>query len=387
MNLSANGLPARVVLSLLATAGFFYVNIMPAIVQGLVDALGFSQREAGLVGSANLYGASTGALLAVLLVKRLPWRATSRVLLGLLVAADAASLLLHAATALMALRFLHGIAAGTLVGIVYAVMARTTEPDRTFGVLLFVQFGLGGLGVLLLPGLVPVYGTAVLFGVLIAFSVVAFCLIPLLEPYAQPLAAPATAHTASRRPGLLLVLTLGAILLFQAGNMALFPYVIGIGDAAGLQRTFITPVLAASSWVGLGGSALVVWLGTRFGRAWPLALAIVLTAAGNGALLWSHLPAAYLLGNLGVGVTWAFVMPYLLGMCAAFDPGGRLAALGGFASKLGLATGPLVAALLIGEREYARVILASVAVLIASLALVLVPALHLGRTRETEPLG
>ena len=40
---------------------------------------------------------------------------------------------------------------------------------------------------------------------------------------------------------------------------------------------WVSFTLAASSWVGLGGSALVVWLATRYGRLWPLALAILLT--------------------------------------------------------------------------------------------------------------
>ena len=53
-----NGAAARLMLAFLGTAGLFYENIMPAIVSGLIDGLGFSNREAGLVGSANMYGCS-----------------------------------------------------------------------------------------------------------------------------------------------------------------------------------------------------------------------------------------------------------------------------------------------------------------------------------------
>src|SRR3546814_2051198 len=63
-------------LALVATAGFFYVNIMSAIVDGLVTALGFSNEQAGTVGAANIYGASVGSLIAVLLVRRVRWRPT-----------------------------------------------------------------------------------------------------------------------------------------------------------------------------------------------------------------------------------------------------------------------------------------------------------------------
>ena len=56
-----NGAAARLMLAFLGTAGLFYVNIMPAIVSGLIDGLGFTNREAGLVGSANMYGIDEGS--------------------------------------------------------------------------------------------------------------------------------------------------------------------------------------------------------------------------------------------------------------------------------------------------------------------------------------
>ena len=49
-------------------------------------------------------------------------------------------------------------------------------------------------------------------------------------------------------------------------------------------------------------------------------------------------------------------MPYLLGMCAEFDEGGQAAAFGGFASKMGLASGPLLGALLLKEENYSLLI-------------------------------
>ena len=62
-----------------------------------------------------------------------------------------------------------------------------------------------------------------------------------------------------------LLLSLLATFFFQAGNMAVFAYVIGLGKADGLGMDFISPVLAAASWVGIAGSGLVILLSTRFG--------------------------------------------------------------------------------------------------------------------------
>ena len=55
--------PFEIFLAFLASAGLFYVNIMPAIVDGLKEGLAFTDRQAGFVASANVYGAAVGAAL------------------------------------------------------------------------------------------------------------------------------------------------------------------------------------------------------------------------------------------------------------------------------------------------------------------------------------
>ena len=82
------GLLACVLLAFLATAGLFYVNIMAALVAGLIDGLGFTNRQAGFVGSANVYGAACGAMIAVFLVRRFPWRRIEVVALSVLLMLD-----------------------------------------------------------------------------------------------------------------------------------------------------------------------------------------------------------------------------------------------------------------------------------------------------------
>ncbi len=219
-----DSLIAAVLLAFLATAGLFYVNIMPALVSGLVDGLGFSQRNAGLVGSANVYGAALGALIAVFLVKRIAWRPTAFMALIAMIAVDLVSTFMKTPEWLIGARFCHGIIGGLLVGIGFAVIARTRVPDRSFGMLLVVQYGLGGLGVLVLPRLVPLYGTPVLFLALSAFSLVTLAILPFLADYPKreapaPKKAGAGGRSATR--WLLLALALIAVFLFQAGNMAL----------------------------------------------------------------------------------------------------------------------------------------------------------------------
>jgi predicted MFS family arabinose efflux permease len=376
-----NGEIARVLLAFLATAGLFYVNIMPALVSGLIDGAGFSNREAGMVGSSNVYGAALGALVAVFLVKRINWRRASYALLVGLIAMDLLSMMVHQFLPLLMMRFAHGFVGGMLVGIGFSIIARTTHPDRTFGYLLVVQFGLGGAGLMVLPPLVPVIGTGVLFGSLIGFSLVTLLMVPFLTDYPiDSVKRPAIAGEPGIQRGPL-ALSLLATFLFQAGNMAVYAYVIGLGQAAGLSMEFISPTLAAAAWIGIVGSGLVIVLPTRLGRTLPLGTAILVTAVATWALNYSGVSLVYIVANCVVGITWAFGIPYLLGMCAQFDKAGQMAALGGFASKMGLASGPMIAALVVGADNYSLVVNLGAAALVICLLAALLPMRLLDRSR------
>ncbi|NOR36817.1 MAG: MFS transporter [Woeseiaceae bacterium] len=378
-----NGEIARVLLAFLATAGLFYVNIMPALVDGLIESLGFSNRDAGLVGAANMYGAATGALTAVFLVKHINWRTVAVALLFGLIAIDLTSMILTSANALIGTRFVHGCVGGMLVGIGFAVMSRTTKVERTFGYLLTIQFGLGGLGLMYLPSLVPEFGTKALFMSLIAFSTVTLMMLPFLSDYPpKEQKVEGTTRTGSIK---LIALALLATFFFQAANMSIFAYVIGIGRNAMLEMDFISNVLGVAAWIAIVGSVLVILLSTRFGRTVPVGIAIVLTAFSLWLLHFSDIKpggwetSVYWWSNVLWGITWAFVISYLLGMCSEFDTTGQMAAMGGFASKMGLASGPAIAALMVGDNNYSLLINMSVVALILCLVVMIIPARVLDR--------
>jgi MFS transporter, DHA1 family, inner membrane transport protein len=346
------GLLACVLLAFLATAGLFYVNIMPALVAGLIDGLGFTNRQAGFVGSANVYGAACGALLAVFLVRRLPWRRVELVALSLLLVLDLVSTQVTSAAPLIALRFVHGVVGGVSVGIGLAVIARTKIPDRAFGMLLTVQYGAGGLGIMFLPGLAHRFGPRVLFLALAAFTLVTLLMLPFLAEYPprdRVAAAIANPGGIKRRP---LVQTLVAVFLFQAANMGLSAFLFPLGRHYGLADGFISTTLGVANWIGALGSIAVIWLAGRFGRTTPIVAVMGLSLAGTAAFLKSDLELAFIAANVVTAIGWSFLIPYFFGMCADFDPAGRSATLAGFFSKMGLASGPAVAALLLGHDNY-----------------------------------
>ena len=366
---------ARVFLAFLTSAGLYYVNIMPAIVAGLIEALGFTNQQAGNVASANMYGAAFGALTIVFFIKRLNWQLVSTLFLSALIAIDLVSMRLSDPTILIVARFCHGFIGGMLIGVGFSLIARTYEPDRTFGVLLFVQYGFGGLGIIFIPGLVPQFGTQVLFYSLIAFSVVTFIMLPFLPEYAidtdKEKETKSVGNGVQKLP---MALCLATIFLFQAANMGLFAFIIGLGEYYNLELGFISTTLGIASWTGLAGAGLVILIGSRFGYLKSLLGGIAFTVLAIWALLYSNVPWIWVMSNCLVGITWAFVISYLLGLASRFDATGQMAAMGGFASKLGLASGPAVTAMLLGKDNYELIIIVAIVVMVITAVTVWMPS-------------
>ncbi|GAB2676620.1 MFS transporter [Aliiglaciecola aliphaticivorans] len=379
----SNGALARIFLAFLTTAGIFYINIMPALVSGLIEGLNFTNQQAGFVSSSNLYGAAAGALLAVFIVKHINWKKWAYVLLLTILLVDFLSIFITSPTIMVIIRGAHGLVGGLLVGIGFAVISRTRDADKTFGYLLLIQWGLGGLGIMYLPAMVPEYGTSALFIALMSFTFISLAMLPFLPSYPVAATDPLAKLPAKvrRQP---LVLTLLAIFLFQAANMGLFAYVIGLGKAEGLTMDFMSPALASASWVALLGSMLVILIGTKYGRTMPLIAAIIVTAICTWVLIYSEVSMVYLIANVLIGITWAFALPYMFGICSELDKAGQLAALGGFASKMGLASGPMAAALLLNDDSYETVIYFSCILLIVCSAVIFWPARLLDSDKKTS---
>ena len=378
-----DGLLACVLLAFLATAGLFYVNIMPALVAGLIDGLGFTNRQAGFVGSANVYGAACGALVAVFLVRRLPWRKVEVVALLMLLSLDLISTQVTSAGPLIALRFVHGVVGGTSVGVGLGVMARTAIPDRAFGMLLTVQYGAGGLGIMFLPGLAHQFGPKVLFLALAAFTAITLIMLPFLAAYPPREQAATPARAAGRVQRGPLIRTLVAVFLFQASNMGLSAFIIPLARHYGLADPFISRTIGVANWIGVLGSLAVIWMAGRINRTVPIVGVLLLSIVGTAAFLRSDIGLVFITANIATAIAWSFLIPYFFGMCADFDPAGQSATLAGFFSKMGLASGPAAAAFLLGQDNYALLIGVSLIGLVLCGLAVTAPArlLDSGRTR------
>jgi predicted MFS family arabinose efflux permease len=376
---------ASLLLAFLSSAGLFYVNIFPAITNALMEGAGLSTVEAGQITSANAMGAAFGAFFITLLIRRIPhWKLAAVALLFSLITMDIITIQQESPAILVPLRFGHGFLGGCLVGLGFSVIARTALPSVAFSLLLVTQYGGGALGLWLLPPLVPEFGPYVPFYALIMFCLVTLCMVPFLSAYPLPAkkaVVAAAEHTNS--PGIRLFplgLTLLALFLFQAANMALFAFIFGLGKHYELTMEFMSPAIGVANIVAIGGALLAAYTGIKYKLLKPLLLALLCSATATGLFLFSDKQAVYFVANCITGVAWAFCVPYFLTMSAKFDEAGQMAALGGFASKMGLACGPIVAGYVLStDGSYPALIGVTIAVIAACVVIAMVPAKDLDR--------
>ena len=343
-------------LSILATAGLFYVNLGGPFLSAFVDGLSVERDAAGFIVSANKYGAAFGGLLAAIFIKKLIWRKSAYTLLFILISIDIISSQIPNANLLIFIRFLHGSIGGFLVGIGLSVIARTSFPDRVFGMLMVVQYSFGSIGIFTVPRLVDAFGYSAVFFVLITFSIMTLLILPLIPDPKDKEETISTTGVLSLHSKALLGICLMSLFLFQASNMGVADFAFELGKDIDLTNNEISNLLTIANIISISGGAFAYLIATRFGRTLPLLFGFTIASLFTYLLNFSENITIYFVANSVTGITWGFVIPYLLGLAATFDKYGQMAALAGFVSKIGLASGPLIASFLIIDYGFSAII-------------------------------
>jgi predicted MFS family arabinose efflux permease len=373
-----------VMLALVAMAGPLYVDLMPALIATLRAEYGLRPGEAGFVAGVNGYGSMIGALLALVLVSRIPWRASLFGLLAVLTLADLLTMAVRDYPTLLSIRFIHGVAGGLLVGITYALMSQTADPRHSFGVLFVCHFGFGGVGIAMSSLLADKMHSGIVFGILAGFGLIAAALVLLLPRFGQPGAVSAPRPRQKMRfISLPTFLKVAGIFLFQAANLGLGAFLIGIAVDVGQPRAFAGLVVGLGLIAGVPGSLFMIFLSNRLGW-WPVAPALLAAGFAKLLVLYGTTASGFALGVAVVYLTMAVALPYVMSACAQADRDGYSAVLGGFASKLGLACGPIAAGFLYVQGSSILVVASAATTVLAAAVFAL--AFRLQNDRTGAPL-
>ena len=380
-SLAPNGIAARVSLAIVASAGILYANLSPVIISGLARGSDFTSEAAGYVFAGNMYGTAIGGFAIIFLINQLNWKWVAVALATLLICSDLLSARFGTADVLYIIRFIHGLIGGALVGVGMSVIARTENPERTIAFAIVIQLSLGGIGAAVLTPLLATIGVSAVWIALTSLSALALVLLPLLDRYPVTNSRDGHPPSAERAPRSHILLALAALFSFQAGQMAAFAYRIELGTHYGFEASLVSLVIAVSLLTGAPSGLVVAWWSTRSGRLLPACIGVVLMTSVTGMLL---IPHYWVFGAASVGfaVFFALSFPYLLGVASEMDNSGQMAAIGAFVSSLGLATGPAIAAALLGENNHERVLIFACTALATSAVLVFGPSRMLDRREK-----
>ena len=377
---------AYLFVAFVATAGIFYINIQPGIVSALVEGLGFTDQQAGRAMAMNSYGATLGAFLAFFWLGGWHWKYKIASLFLLLITIELTTQFVSSPQLMTIWRFLAGTVGGVTVGLGFSILSRLNSTDRAFGTLLALQFLLGSVIIYIRSWIEAQVGVYGVFYVLAIFVAVSLCMVFFLDDYdvaEQPVDGDKPAPGIWSQVTGIVVLALLAVVLYQSSANAVWTYVERIGAQLSMPGEQVSTYVSSAFLLSMPAALIPILIGNRFGRLPMIASGIVLASAGVLLLAASDDPSLYFTGSLLLNISWAYTLAYLLALVASFDKAGRIAILGGTASKLGLATGPMLGSTLIGDGSFTLMLICSTAGFALCLLLALRPTLTLDRQRST----
>jgi predicted MFS family arabinose efflux permease len=351
--------------------GGLVAQMSPFVVNGLMDGLALSERDAGLVLTVEFLALAIAALAIAPALPRLSARHVALTAATLTLLAQGASIFAVDWASLLLMRGIAGVGEGVLWAVSLSVIAvRSTNADKIYG---YFQIAWAVVSIVLFSIAGSVTAAFAHRGILALIAGVVLLLVPLLflVPRGCTDIKQTVAAAAGEASPFLGVLTLAVVGLFLTAGAAVYSFSAPMGERAGLDTYAIGHAFTVGHLFGLAGAVLATWLNVRAGRALPITVSCLAFAAVVLMLcLWRE-PTAFVSALLSSIMLYYFSTPYLLGLAAALDHTGRWAAAAGSAYLFGFAAGPLLAGATIAARGYSGLAAVCVALMVPVLGLAL----------------
>ncbi len=334
----------------LGVIGSIVFLLLPMLIGAFTENLALSAAQVGLLGSADMTGMFIAAMVATGWVRNYNWRVIATLACGLLIVCHILSGFVQSFVPLFLIRVLAGFAGGSLMSIALTSLGDTRQPARFFALFIAGQLTLGGLGLWLFPGFLAQSGLGGVFVSLAVVVLLTTLFIPFIPQQGREI-GPAVPSPSNDRvkyhamlPGLMALL---ACFIFNLGIMAVWAYLERMGNAAGLEASFIGSTLAVSLLGALFGALLAAVIADRFGRVIPLIITVMVQVIALLLLGGELSRNSFLAGVMLFAFAWNFPVPFQLAITVSMDVSGRLVVLFLSAVKLGYAAAPVIAAQLI----------------------------------------
>ncbi len=348
-------------------ASLLALGVLPVLLGSLADEHRLGAADIGLAAMAELLSMGVVTGLAGMALKPRRLRLIGVLALIGLVASDLA-VLGASGPPILALRAAAGAMEGLLLWITVGMIARTVTPERWAGVFFTSQvFAQLALAVVLALWVMPRFGANGGFAALAAASLVGVA--PALTG-PRRFAALQTSSGQGGAPPPRGWIALGALLIYISANGAVSVYLQSLAHQAGLSADVARTALWTSLVAQVAGAAAATALagGVRYFTVFLItsaAFLIVWYVFSRQASAWLFI-AANALG----GLAFLFLAPFVTPMIIDADPSRRAALQSGAAQLLGAALGPLLAALVVGDRDVHGVLWLALGLMLTGLAVV-----------------
>jgi predicted MFS family arabinose efflux permease len=359
--------------ALVTSVGALFFNLMPLLVGALADERGYGEAQLGVFAAAGLAGVTLATATTPFWVRRVRWRRTIRVASGVAAAGYALAAVVATHAALVACMVGVGVAVAVAYAPALACIADTRDPDRSFGVTVFLQVTLGAVCAMAVSGIEAAWGVAGILRSLGAMTLSSLLLAHWIPDRGRAHEAD-TGASGTRRSSIGVLLGLLGILVFYLAVVGVWGFLELIGNAAGVADDHVVVAITLALLVGGLGALTAAVLSQRISQ--PVGIAI-----GSIALVLSFLAlhvgegyAAYLASTIGMNAAWNFGVSYQMALVAVLDVTGRFTVLVTAATGVGGMLGPALAGLLASEGSYGPVLAMGACATAVSLALFLLAA-------------
>jgi len=304
----------------------------------------------------QIFSFENGAFFITLLLASGPIARMSRArtaLAGILVliVGNIASAYADSLTALLIARAITGIGAGLISAAGTAAAASSRQPERVFAIITVLHNIVLAAQYKIIPYVMTQTDPT---GCYLMMAVVGVASLPLCRWLLPPRKSDAdegglVTLLLSAPNRMLAVAVMLGMFVFEAGQSGIFTFVDQIGIQAGLDADHRGTVLSVTSFMGLTGGVLAAWLGTRFGRVWPISIGLGLNVVAAAGLAVFESSFAYSALNLLWALAYNFLLPYLMGALATLDDRGRWAVAGDSFWNGGAVPGPWIAGVMVEE--------------------------------------
>jgi MFS family permease len=382
--------PLRTFISIAAgfTAAQTSVTASPYFLGALISDRHFTASGVGILYAIEMTAFAVAMLLVAPRINRLSLRAVAGVGMLLIVLGQLGSAFDTSAALLAVLRSVVGLGSGLVSASATAAGSRTTAPERVYAVATATMTMAFAALYLALAAAGHFHGQVGMFLLLAVFTaalVPVVILVPNAPAAVRPLTTAATRGETWRflLPG---IVALAAMLAFNYGALAVWPFTEQIGEHIGLSMDRISVLTAIGSALAALGGVIASWLGVRFGRIAPLTIGLLLQGLGSVAVCHANSQFGFLVTYAWYLGMWYFGYAYILSVGAAVDPPGRLAVLTGMGYPLSSALGGLSAGFLVESYSLRSIGWLAVAGCAVALALLIPLCRWIGHPRPATAL-